>query len=90
MHGYGSVDFRELVYRYQMEGGKRQASVIEQLKREIAQLDVFFGTEWTSMTAGDSTNKSALWTAGISLAKQLRLLREIGAALSARFWLTFF
>ncbi|KAF7637470.1 hypothetical protein Mgra_00002989 [Meloidogyne graminicola] len=73
MRGYGSIDFRELVYRHQIES-VQQNKIIEQLKKEMTQLDNFFNFSFNS-------NKTLLQKQ-ILISKQLKLLREIGATLA--------
>ncbi|KAL7076038.1 hypothetical protein ACQ4LE_004737 [Meloidogyne hapla] len=73
MRGYGSVDFREIVYRHQIEA-ITQTSVIEQLKKEMALLDSFINSQIDS--------NETLKLTGIKISRKLKLIREVKAALA--------
>ena len=91
MRGHGSVDFREIVYRHQIEA-MTQTSVIEQvwalnlkkfnfpifqLKKEMELLDNFFNNS-------ENYSNNTLKEKGILISGKLKLLRQVKDAMSVR------
>uniref|UniRef100_A0A915M051 Uncharacterized protein n=1 Tax=Meloidogyne javanica TaxID=6303 RepID=A0A915M051_MELJA len=73
MRGHGSVDFREIVYRHQIEA-MTQTSVIEQLNKEMELLDNFFNNS-------ENYSNNTLKEKGIVISKKLKLLRQVKASM---------